>query len=74
MKKCCICGKELIGEGNNPYGAFDENFEHQLHFKPKDRCCDECNSTRVNPGRLLLVIKAEELLAGLDDLDDDDLD
>lgn len=32
--KCCICGKEINGYGNNPW-PIDEH---------KDaRCCDECN-------------------------------
>lgn len=31
-QKCCICNKEFIGFGNNPYP-----------LKEKGRCCDECN-------------------------------
>lgn len=30
---CCICGKEIIGFGNNPYP-----------LKKEGRCCDDCNS------------------------------
>lgn len=29
--KCCICGKEIVGYGNNPYPI------------KEGRCCDECN-------------------------------
>ena len=29
---CCICGKEILGYGNNPYP-----------LKKEGRCCDECN-------------------------------
>ena len=31
-QKCCICGCEFIGYGNNPYP-----------IKEEGRCCDECN-------------------------------
>ena len=31
MKKCCICGKEFDGWGNNAYPLAD------------GICCDECN-------------------------------
>lgn len=30
---CCICGKEFIGWGNNPYPIKNEGV-----------CCDDCNS------------------------------
>ena len=32
--KCCICGKEISGYGNNPW---------PLHAKDGQRCCDDCN-------------------------------
>lgn len=32
--KCCICGKEINGYGNNPW---------PLHTKDGQRCCDDCN-------------------------------
>lgn len=41
MKKCCICGKQFNGWGNNPYPV-----------KESGKCCDECNSTQVIPARL----------------------
>ena len=40
---CCICGKEFIGWGNNPYPITDEEDEV---------CCDECNYSEVLPARL----------------------
>ena len=33
-QKCCWCGKEFTGYGNNPYPLVKE---------PGARCCDECN-------------------------------
>lgn len=31
-QKCCICGKEFFGYGNNPWP-----------LKPNGKCCDKCN-------------------------------
>ncbi len=43
VKKCCICGCEFIGWGNNPYPIVnDENA----------RCCDDCNKLLVIPARI----------------------
>lgn len=62
MKKkniCCICGCEIRSFGNNPYGAMWKNEEGEfVRFipKPGDRCCDECNTRYVIPGRKLLWI------------------
>lgn len=41
--KCCLCGKDFIGYGNNPW---------PLRENEDDRCCDECNDTKVIPARL----------------------
>lgn len=41
MKKCCVCGKEFVGYGNNPYPV-----------KESGACCDECNYRVVLPARL----------------------
>lgn len=41
--KCCICGKEINGHGNNPYPVKDDG-----------RCCAECNATVVIPERIKL--------------------
>lgn len=46
--KCCLCGKEFEGYGNNPspievyYSSIGES----------GRCCDECNSNIVIPIRI----------------------
>lgn len=40
-KKCCICGKEFEGWGNDPYPVKNER-----------ECCDECNYKYVLPARL----------------------
>ena len=41
--KCCFCGKEFTGWGNNPWPA---NKEYDA------TCCDECNITVVIPARV----------------------
>ena len=41
--KCCICGQQFIGFGNNPW---------PISKKENDRCCDTCNATKVIPARL----------------------
>lgn len=46
---CCLCGKEFIGWGNNPY---------PLAEGEDDRCCDECNYTKVIPARLARIAEA----------------
>lgn len=33
--KCCVCGKDIKGYGNNPW---------PLDKREGARCCDECNS------------------------------
>lgn len=40
-KKCCICGKEFTGYGNNPDPV-----------KLYGRCCDECDWSFVIPARI----------------------
>jgi len=42
--KCCFCGKEIDGFGNNP-SPFYEGTE--------ERCCDECNSKFVVSARIV---------------------
>ena len=54
---CCICGKVCTGFGNNPAGAMwrdpETNELTEFHSTdPEDRCCDECNSRYVIPGRI----------------------
>lgn len=41
MKKCCICGKEFEGWGNNPWPL------------EGDECCDDCNYEYVIPARII---------------------
>ena len=33
--KCCICGKEITGYGNNPWPIIKDE---------RMKCCDECNA------------------------------
>lgn len=44
--KCCICGKEIKGYGNNPWPV-----------KKDGLCCDECNSEAVIPARIKNMYK-----------------
>ena len=46
--KCCLCGKEVEGYGNDPSPIETQNED--------DQCCDECNLTKVIPTRINLVI------------------
>lgn len=45
---CCICGKEVIEYGNNPYP-----------IKEEGRCCSKCNFEKVLPMRISLLIFKE---------------
>lgn len=49
IKKCCICGKEFEGWGNNPYPVKEEG-----------ECCDECNFMYVLPARIELLNKRDK--------------
>lgn len=58
--KCCICGIELDGHGNNPDGAAWKNEQGEVvtpEFDITDRCCDGCNIRYVLPGRLYRMNK-----------------
>ena len=44
--KCCICGTEIKGWGNNPW---------PVSKKEGDECCDLCNVTYVLPARISRV-------------------
>ena len=46
--KCCFCGEEVEGYGNDPSPIQTEN--------ENDECCDVCNLTKVVPARINLVI------------------
>lgn len=45
--RCCICGQMFIGFGNNPWPIVNDD---------DSRCCDDCNTTRVVPERINLVM------------------
>ena len=60
--KCCICGKEIKGCGNNPEGAVWKTRDGKIEmpeFGAEDRCCDECNGAFVIPGRMYRMAKAK---------------
>ena len=59
--KCCFCGKEIDGFGNNP-SPFAEIEELR-----DARCCDECNSGIVIPARLTLL-QLQKDLEGFDEV------
>ena len=54
--KCCLCGREFTGYGNNPDGALDY-YARPIKWGKKDRCCDVCNQETVLPGRIYLYFK-----------------
>ena len=47
---CSLCNKNCTGFGHNP--------EPLKEFK--ERCCDECNSTKVIPSRISQIKEGEE--------------
>lgn len=52
---CCICQGSFKGYGNNPQGAAWKNQNGQVEiptYNVNERCCDECNSRYVIPGRI----------------------
>jgi hypothetical protein len=49
MNKCSICGKVIIGFGNNPYPL--------CHIEDyKSRCCNDCDKI-VLSARMLMAFK-----------------
>lgn len=44
--KCCLCGKKYEHWGNNPAPLMKDT------DKKPNRCCDECNATKVITARL----------------------
>ena len=50
-KKCCICGREFLEFGNNPYP-----------YMEKGECCNRCNYDYVIPCRLHLISLPKDLL------------
>ena len=44
MGKCCLCGKDYGEWGNNALPVKD------------GRCCDDCNTMKVIPARLALLL------------------
>ena len=49
--KCCICGKEIGGYGNNPWPLLTE---------PGAKCCDGCNWMYVIPARIKNMAEREK--------------
>lgn len=46
---CCICGKEFIGFGNNPYPLKEEGL-----------CCNKCNEKVIEARIVMLYSKGSE--------------
>ena len=59
--KCCICGGEFTGWGNNPepvVQVMTEDFEEILDDNGKAlSCCNGCNSSRVIPARMQVMLR-----------------
>ena len=53
--KCCLCQKEIevIGMYKDGHNAWPLNKEI------RDRCCGDCNATKVIPARLAMAYKKE---------------
>lgn len=51
MRKCCLCGKEFTGWGNDPWPVDKD---------PNHECCDECNERKVIPVRITYFINKED--------------
>ena len=49
-QKCCICGQEIEGYGNNPWPV-----------KEDGECCDKCNYEKVIPARINQLSEKEEV-------------
>ena len=47
---CCICGKEIVGFGNDPWPSKDSGC-----------CCSECNSTVVIQARIEMLVREKVL-------------
>lgn len=45
-RKCCICGRQIKGFGNNP-----------TPVKANGLCCDACNLNKVIPARLAMMLR-----------------
>ena len=50
--KCCLCGGELEGYGNDP-----------APLKESGECCDRCNAEKVIPARFEAVLASGEISA-----------
>lgn len=53
---CCICGKDMEGYANNPQGALNKDAQ-EIIWNENDRCCNECNTKFVIPGRIAKIFK-----------------
>lgn len=57
---CCLCYNICDGYGNNPDGAVWKTEDGKIEIfngSPAARCCDECNTKYVIPGRMYLMVK-----------------
>ena len=43
IKRCCICGHIIVGDGSDPSPLIDNNFDK------RKVCCDYCYATKVVP-------------------------
>ena len=55
--KCCICGEEFEGYGNNPYPLCDEN-------DLESRCCNECDSLVITARIMQMKLKGGDIKQG----------
>lgn len=63
--KCCLCGKEFEGYGNNPQGVVEEITSNGVilkKFNEGDRCCNQCDKATVIPHRMFVAITKPDIL------------
>lgn len=66
--KCCICGKEIIGYGNNPWGAMWKTENGNIVepvYNIDARCCDDCDRRYVIPGRMYKYTQEKKRKGGV---------
>lgn len=60
-KKCCICGDDFVGWGNNPWPVVE---------RKNAVCCYDCNFNVVIPSRIMLMYGTKKEVGNGDNLSD----
>lgn len=54
-KECSLCENQYTQLGHNPWPVINVN-RH-----PDARCCDDCNTTKVTPMRMVMIMQANQI-------------